>query len=146
MVGRKPASVLPAPVAATSSALRPRRPTSSIASWWRRGRQPLDSNQRWTTGGSESVFSAVGSLAPALFLFTVELMGRLLGVAALAGRAALHHQPDQRDQQDRRADDFHDPNQRFVHLPLLPREPRALNIYIVPHAAIGFLDRVPPRG
>jgi hypothetical protein len=37
---------LPAPVAATSNALRPRFASSSISSWWRRGAQPFESNQR----------------------------------------------------------------------------------------------------
>ena len=40
-VGRKPASVLPAPVGATSRALRPARAAASISSWCRRGAQPL---------------------------------------------------------------------------------------------------------
>ena len=45
IVGRNPASVLPAPVAATSSAARPRRAASSISSWCRRGCQPRAANQ-----------------------------------------------------------------------------------------------------
>src|SRR6476660_3404095 len=70
---RKPASVLPAPVGATSSALRPARAAASISSWCRRGDQPLAANQSATTGGSASVGAdrsgdAVISAA-SLFLF-----------------------------------------------------------------------------
>src|SRR4051794_25710377 len=108
MDGRNPASVLPAPVAATSKALRPALASSSISSWWRRGVQPLDANHSRTTGGSESVFSGVGPLAPALLLLPVEVVGRLLGPTGLARRPAAHHQPDQHDQEDDRAEDFHD--------------------------------------
>jgi hypothetical protein len=52
MLGKNPASVFPAPVAATSKALRPARAASSISSWWRRGAQPRCANQRAMTGGS----------------------------------------------------------------------------------------------
>src|SRR5437868_7570845 len=93
MAGRKPASVLPAPVAATSSALRPCRARSSISSWCRRGAQPLEWNQRSTTGGKALLFSLVGPLAPALFLLAIELVRRLLRAASLAGRPAAHDQP-----------------------------------------------------
>ena len=40
-----PARVLPAPVGATSRALRPARAAASISSWCRRGAQPLAANQ-----------------------------------------------------------------------------------------------------
>src|SRR5437764_231746 len=112
MVGRNPASVLPAPVAATSSALRPLRARSSISSWWRRGCQPLESNQRSTTSGTTLLFSFIGPLAPPLLFVGIEVAGRRLGAVALArlaGRAALHDHPDQHDEQDRRADDLDNP-------------------------------------
>src|SRR5207248_61454 len=73
VVGRNPARVLPAPVAATSSALRPAWASSSISSWCRRGAQPFDSNQRSTVPGSALLFSLIGSLAAALFLFPFRL-------------------------------------------------------------------------
>src|SRR5207302_2286014 len=105
MVGRNPASVLPAPVAATSNALRPRRARSSISSWCRRGCQPLDWNQSATTGGSASLFSGVGPLAPAHFLFGIAFVRRLFAPTGLARRTAAHDQPDQHDEEDRGADD-----------------------------------------
>src|SRR4051812_40366029 len=120
MAGRKPASVLPAPVAATSSAFRPRLASSSISSWCRRGCQPLDWNQSLTIGGSGSLLSLVGPLAPALLLFAIEIARRLFGAAGLARRAAAHHQPDQHDQQDRGQDDVDDPPLGYVHCSLLP--------------------------
>src|SRR5947207_15996044 len=116
MVGRKPARVLPAPVAATSSALRPAAARSSISSWCRRGCQPLASNHCWTTAGRALLLSLVGPLAPALFLFAVEIAGPGFGrVARLVGPPP-HDQPQQHDQQDRRADDADDPELCLAHL------------------------------
>src|SRR5438552_5871880 len=145
MVGRNPASVLPAPVAATSSALRPSLARSSISSWCRRGCQPLDSNQRSTIGG-RSLLSFVGPLAPPLLLLGVEVARGLLGAAGLSRRTPARHQPNQHDQQDRRADDLHDPQLGLVHgLPLLSgRGTPGFLAYIARNGAIGFLDRVPP--
>src|SRR5690349_2848566 len=115
MLGRNPASVLPAPVAATSSALRPALASRSISSWCRRGCQPLDWIQSATTGGRRSFFSFVGPLAPPRFFLLVEVVGCLLSASGLAGRTAIHDQPYQHDQKDDRAQDFHDAHQRFVH-------------------------------
>ena len=60
--GRKPASVLPAPVGATSRALRPARAAASISSWCRRGAQPLAANQSAIAGGRFVIPSLSGSL------------------------------------------------------------------------------------
>src|SRR4029079_9867305 len=108
MLGRNPARVLPAPVAATSKALRPALASSSISSWCRRGAHPFDWNQSLTTGGSESLLSFVGPRAPPRFFFLIKVVGRLLGPPGLAGRTAAHDHPHQHDQQDDRAQDFHD--------------------------------------
>src|SRR5947209_10680061 len=145
MLGRKPASVLPAPVAATSNALRPRRARSSISSWCRRGCQPLAWNQSATTGGSASVFSGVGPLPAAAFLLGIAFARGLLGAAGLARRTAAHHQPDERDQEDRRADDVDDPPLGYVHAFLRLAGTPGFLAYIARNGAIGFLDRVPSR-
>src|SRR3954453_15848570 len=126
IVGKKPASVLPAPVAATSSALRPARARSSISSWCRRGSQPFDWNQPATTGGRRSVLDGIGSVAAPPLLFGIEVARSLLGAACLACRSPAHHQPDEHDQEDDRADDLHDPKGRFVHWPFLPKRELAV--------------------
>jgi hypothetical protein len=51
-LGRNPASVLPAPVGAISSAERPARALASRSSWCGRGVQPRLANQRANTSGS----------------------------------------------------------------------------------------------
>ena len=112
MVGRKPASVLPAPVAATSSALRPARASvehlelvpARRASPWRR-------TSRSTTCGKRS--SLRGRRSPRAG--AAPRPGRARAVACsvrpvLPRRAAAHHQPDQHDQQDR-------PGRRFRMMP-----------------------------
>src|SRR5207302_7879588 len=138
MVGRNPASVLPAPVAATSNALRPRRARSSISSWCRRGCQPLDWNQSATTGGSASFFSGVGPLAPAGLLLGIAFVRRLLGPARLARRTAPHDQPDEHDEEDRGADDVDDPPLGYVHAFLRLAGTPAFLAYIARNGAIGF--------
>ena len=50
-VGRKPASVLPAPVGATSRAERPTCAAASSASWCGRGAQPRAANHSAKAGG-----------------------------------------------------------------------------------------------
>src|SRR4029453_5969340 len=130
MAGRKPARVLPAPVAATSKALRPVLASCSIWSWWRRGRQPLDWNQSVTTGGRGSVFSLVSPLAPAPLFLPVQLVGRLFRAPRLACRVTSHPQPDQTDQEDRWSDDLQDPQGGFVHpLPPVPGTARRFTLY-----------------
>src|SRR4051795_8873374 len=146
MVGRKPASVLPAPVAATSNALRPRRARSSISSWCRRGCQPLAWNQSATTGGSASGFSGVGPPAPPAFLLGIAFARRLLRAAGLPRRAPAHHEPDEHDEEDHRADDVDDPPLGYVHAFLRLAGTPGFRAYIARNGAIGFLDRVPPRG
>ncbi|GGZ86935.1 hypothetical protein GCM10011617_01970 [Novosphingobium arvoryzae] len=53
-VGRNPASVLPAPVSATSNACRPASAAASISSWCRRTRQPRAVNQSASEAGSDA--------------------------------------------------------------------------------------------
>ena len=146
MVGRKPASVLPAPVAATSSALRPRRASSSISSWCRRGRQPLASNQSLTTGGSARS-AVVGPLAPAHFL----LGDRPRASPARFG-SVLPVEPPRITSQISTISRIAGPMMSMIHqLRLRPCFPPFAGTpgflaYIARNGAIGFLDRVPPRG
>ena len=57
-LGRKPASVLPAPVGAISRVERRCAALSSRASWCARGCQPRRRNQAWNAGGSAGTGSA----------------------------------------------------------------------------------------
>ena len=57
-LGRKPASVLPAPVGAISSAERPASAWASSSIWWGRGAQPRPANQPRKAGGRAARGSA----------------------------------------------------------------------------------------
>src|SRR5665213_2787971 len=61
-VGKNPASVLPAPVGAISSAERSSRALASSSSWCSRGDQPRAANQRRKRSGSNSAGSAGDSV------------------------------------------------------------------------------------
>jgi len=54
-VGKNPASVLPAPVGAISSAERPACAFANNSSWCARGAQPRAANQRAKTSGNSAV-------------------------------------------------------------------------------------------
>src|SRR5204862_1676641 len=94
-------------------------------------------------GGRSEV---VSSLAPALLLFRVEVARCRLGLAAGAIGTAAHYQPDQNDQQDRRADNVDDPPLRDVHVPLLPWELSGCSPYIAPMARLGSWIESHPEG
>jgi hypothetical protein len=61
-VGKKPASVLPAPVGATSSTERPARAFSSSSSWCARGCQPRLANQRAKVWGKGEARGRLGTV------------------------------------------------------------------------------------
>ncbi|GEC33052.1 hypothetical protein EFR01_32230 [Sinorhizobium fredii] len=97
--GRKPASVLPAPVGAISKVLCPASARDRSSSWWARGRQPFSANHRRKgagnvraslSGNGESILSTgnkgrsnVAKEKPAGLMLAIALT---LGLSKQAGR------------------------------------------------------------